>query len=221
MSLKLSERTLQLLQNFEGICPSVVLQSGKVLRTINDSSTVIAIAQIEEDFPFEFPIMDMGKLLSILRLPNFKACELDFTADMITIRGSNAEVNFWRSAKELAAVPPDELTTDTVVFQATITAEQMKEFTRACSALGHKTARLVNKGGKAMMVGVTTTLDNSNNYTLHLGETALGDCCVNLDVGNLKFVESEYTVSADNDQQIVHFQAKDATLNYFVGMQLE
>ncbi|AIM51751.1 sliding clamp DNA polymerase accessory domain protein, partial [Dickeya phage phiDP23.1] len=60
--ITLSERTLQLLANFETINPSIVLTPGKMLRSINDSSTVIAVAQIEEEFPFEFPILDLTKL---------------------------------------------------------------------------------------------------------------------------------------------------------------
>ena len=90
--ITLSERTLQLLANFETINPSIVLTPGKMLRSINDSSTVIAVAQIEEDFPFEFPILDLTKLLAIQRLPSFKGAKAEFHQDYILLKGESSQL---------------------------------------------------------------------------------------------------------------------------------
>lgn len=217
----LSERTLQLLSNFETINPSIVLTPGKILRSINDSSTVIAIAQIEEDFPFEFPILDLTKLLSIQRLPSFKSGKAEFHQDYILLKGENSQLKFWRSAKELAVVPADELPMPDINFEATVTPEKMKELTRACSTLGHKTVRLVAEAGKTRLVATTTTIDNSNDYSVELGETTLGDFVGPLDVSNLKMIEGNYTIRACADMQLVNFQSADGTINYYVGMQVD
>lgn len=219
--ITLSERTLQLLANFETINPSIVLTPGKMLRSINDSSTVIAVAQIEEDFPFEFPILDLTKLLAIQRLPSFKGGKAEFHQDYILLKGENSQLQFWRSAKELTVVPADTIELPSVDFEAIITPEKMKELTRACSTLGHKTVRLVAQGGKTRLVATTTTLDNSNNYTVELGETALPDFIMPLDVANLKMIEGNYTLRACAELQMVNFQSSDATINYFVGAQIE
>lgn len=219
--ITISERTLQLLANFETINPSIVLTPGKMLRSINDASTVIAVAQIEEDFPFEFPILDLTKLLAIQRLPSFKGGKAEFHEDFIMLKGENSQLQFWRSAKELTVVPADTIELPSVEFEATITPEKMKELTRACSTLGHKTVRLVAQGGKTRMVATTTTIDNSNDYSVELGETTLADFVMPLDVGNLKMIEGNYTLRACAELQMVNFQSSDATINYFVGAQLE
>lgn len=216
----LSDRTLLLLSNFETICPSIVLQPGKKLRTISDSASVIAIADIDEDFPFEFPIMDLTKLLAIQRLPSFKGGKIAFTQDYILLKGETSELKFWRSAKELTQIPADEFELDDICFEATITPEQMKELIRACSTLGHKTINLVVSSGKTSFVGTTPAVDNSNDYTVHLGETQMADCVVSVDVGNLKLIEGNYLIRADKTLQLVHFQSKDATINYYVGQQI-
>lgn len=219
--ITLSERTLQLLANFETINPSIVLTPGKMLRSINDSSTVIAVAQIEEDFPFEFPILDLTKLLAIQRLPSFKSGKAEFHEDYIHLKGENSQLQFWRSAKELTVVPADGIDLGSVEFEAAITPEKMKELTRACSTLGHKTVRLVASAGKTRLVATTTTLDNSNDYTVELGETTLNDFVMALDVSNLKMIEGNYTIRADSELQMVNFQSTDGTINYFVGAQIE
>lgn len=218
----LSDRTIQLLSNFESICPSITLEPGKKLRTINDSSTVIAIADIDEDFPCEFPILDLTKLLAIQRLPSFKGGALDFDSEpnAIVLKGDKSELKFWKSAKDLVQIPQNDIPLETICFTASVTPEQMKELTRACSTLGHKTVKLVAEGGKTSIVGTTTTLDNSNDYTVHLGETDLPDCQVAIDVANLKMIEGNYLIRADTTLQLVHFQSTDGTINYYVGQQI-
>lgn len=219
--ITLSERTLQLLANFETICPSIVLTPGKKLRTVNDSSTVIAIAEIDEEFAFEFPILDLTKLLAIQRLPSFKGGKIAMSEDHILLKGENSQLQFWRSAKQLTVVPADEIPLEEINFEANVTPEKMKELIRACSTLGHKTVRLVASGGKTRLVGTTTTIDNSNDYTVELGETTLGDFSAPVDVVNLKMIEGNYLIRSCTAQQLVNFQSIDGTINYFVGMQLD
>lgn len=219
--ITLSERTLQLLGNFETICPSIVLTPDKKLRTVNDACNVIAVAEIEEEFPFEFPILDLTKLLAIHRLPGFKNGKIDFSEDHLLLKGENSQLQFWRSAKELTVVPNNDIPMDNINFEASVTPEKMKELIRACSTLGHKTVRLVAKGGKTFLVGTTTTIDNSNNYTVELGETTLPDFSMPVDVVNLKMIEGNYTIRASAELQLVNFQSADATINYYIGMQLE
>lgn len=219
--ITLSDRTLQLLGNFETISPSIVLTPGKKLRTVNDSNTVIAIADIEEEFPFEFPILDLTKLLAIHRLPGFKNGKMDFGQDHLLLKGENSQLQFWRSAKELTTVPSDEIELTNIDFEASVTPEKMKELTRACSTLGHKTVRLVAENGKTRLVGTTTSIDNSNDYTVELGETTLPDFATPVDVVNLKMIEGNYIVRACAELQLIHFQSVDGTINYYVGIQLE
>ncbi|WPJ72027.1 DNA polymerase clamp [Salmonella phage CRW-SP2] len=218
--LILSDRTIQLLSNFETICPSITLEPGKKLKTVNDSNTVIAIADIDEDFPFDFPILDLTKLLAIQRLPSFKGGKISFGQDAIVLQGDKSELKFWKSAKDLVQIPQDSIPLEKICFESSVTPEQMKELTRACSTLGHKTVKLVAKDGQTSLVGTTVDLDNSNDYTVHLGETTLPDCQLPIDVANMKMIEGHYIIRADAELQLVNFQSKDGTINYYVGQQI-
>lgn len=220
-SIKLSERTATLLANAATISPSIILQPGQMLRTVSDSATILMFAKIEEEFPHEFPILDISKLLSILKLKNFKTCDLEFGPDKVVLKGDKTEATFWRSAKELTALPPEGLVLDSVDYQAEITHEQLSEFIRACSVLGHKIAKLVNKGGKTLLVGTNPEIDNSNDYQVELGETDLGDCDLLVEVGNLKVVDGNYTIKASSEMQVINLVSADNSINYFIGMHLE
>ncbi|EHJ9376135.1 hypothetical protein KB816_002844, partial [Salmonella enterica] len=147
--------------------------------------------------------------------------KIEMSEDHILLKGENSQLQFWRSAKELTVVPADSIDLPSVEFEATVTPEKMKELTRACSTLGHKTVRLVASGGKTRLVGTTTTIDNSNDYTVELGETALADFAMPVDVVNLKMIEGNYVIRACAEMQLVNFQSADGTINYYVGMQLD
>jgi len=219
-SIKLSSRTVGILQNFSSISSSIVLQPGKRLCTISESQTLIAMADIEEDFPSEFPILDVSKLLSIMKLKSFKECELDFQDKRIILRGDKAEMQFWASAKELTTPPPEDLQMPSIEFQAEVQADQLSEFIRVCSVMSHKTAMLVNKAGKTFLIGTTSELENSNDYTLELGETTLGDCEFPMDVSNFKMMESPYIIKTCEEMQVACFESTDGSAKYYVGMQL-
>lgn len=220
MSTKLSARTLSLLSNFASISPSIVLQPGKVLRTVSDSFTIIAMADIEEDFPIEFPILDVTKLLAVLKLKNFKECELEFEEKKLSLKGDKVSLTYWASAKELTTPPPSDIVLENICFQAEIKAEELTEFTRACSVLGHKTANLKIVGGKTFIVGTTPELgEGSNDYCSELGESELADCVFALDVSNMKMIDGNYIIKASTETQVASFESQDGTLKYYVGMQ--
>lgn len=221
MSIKLSQRTLNLLQNFASISPSIVLQPGKKLRVVSDAGTIIASADIEEDFPNEFPVLDITKLLSILKVKSFKDCQLEFTDKKITLKGEHTELAFWASAKELTTIPEQDIVLPSINFQAEVSADTLDEFIRISSVLSHKTAKLVAESGKTYLVATTPELENSNDFRVELGETSLPDSVMPLDVFNMKMMSSGYIIKTCAEQELASFESTDGSLKYFVGQQLE
>lgn len=221
MSITLSPRTIALLHNFAGISPSIVLQPGKKLRVISDAGTLIGVADIEEEFPNEFPVLDITKLLSILKVKSFKECQVEFTNEKITLRGEHTELSFWASATELTPMPAADIPLQEVSFQAEVSAETLDEFIRIGSVLSHKTAKLVIESGKTYLVATTPELANSNDYRVQLGETDKPDCVMPLDVSNLKMMSSNYVIKCDPASQLACFESSDGSLKYYVGQQLE
>lgn len=216
--IKISDRTVTLLNNFASISPSIILQPGKKLRTISDAGTVIAIATIEEEFPHEFALVDLGKLLSVMKLKNLKCSNIEFGADKLTLVGENTTLDFWRSDVELVAIPADGIDLGVVSFSAAIAHETLSDFIRACGVLGHKVACLENRKGRSLLIGTTSELTHSNDYTVDLGETTLPDSKLMLDVSNMKMVEGNYIISASVEDELAVFESKDGNIKYMIGM---
>ena len=66
--MQLSNDTMDVLKNFSTINPNLVIESGQKIQTISESKTVMAMAEIVEDFPNQVGIYDLNEFLSVLNL---------------------------------------------------------------------------------------------------------------------------------------------------------
>ena len=63
-TMKLSEKTLNILKNFSSINQSILVKQGNQLRTISVAKNILAEAEIKEDFPRDFAIYDLNQFLN-------------------------------------------------------------------------------------------------------------------------------------------------------------
>jgi len=75
--LKLSEQTLQVLQNFSTINQSLLFMKGDVLRTVSPQRTVLAEVTVPDTFETQFGIYDLGQFLSAMTLIDKAELDLD------------------------------------------------------------------------------------------------------------------------------------------------
>ena len=64
-SMKLSEKTFNLLKNFSSINQSILFKEGNSLRTMSVMKNILAEVEIEEDFPKDFAIYDLVQFLNL------------------------------------------------------------------------------------------------------------------------------------------------------------
>ena len=65
-SMKLSEKTFNLLKNFSSINQSILFKEGKSLRTMSVMKNILA--EVEEDFTKDFAIYDLVQFLNNVSL---------------------------------------------------------------------------------------------------------------------------------------------------------
>jgi len=80
-TMKLSEKTLNILKNFSSINQSILVKQGNQLRTISVAKNILAEAEIKEDFPRDFAIYDLNQFLNGLSL--HQDPEMDFSQTLM------------------------------------------------------------------------------------------------------------------------------------------
>jgi hypothetical protein len=107
MSFKLSDGTLRLMKNFADINPGQVFTPGKVLQVLEPQRRILGKASIEDDFPDEFAISDVGRFLGVLGLHD-KEVILDLEPGIVKIQSKSGKVTRYRLTDKANVVHPDK-----------------------------------------------------------------------------------------------------------------
>jgi hypothetical protein len=91
-TMKISNRTLNILKNFSTINESILIKPGNVINTITKEQNVIGIATVEEDFPVEFAIYNLNSFL--IATSYFDEPTLTFGKSSVSIECDNRNIDF-------------------------------------------------------------------------------------------------------------------------------
>jgi len=92
--MKLSEKTINLLENFSSINQSILVKRGSKLRTISVMKNILAEADIDENFEKDFGIYDLPQFLNGVGLMNDPDIDLKHDSYMIIREGKTTKVKF-------------------------------------------------------------------------------------------------------------------------------
>ena len=97
--MNVSNETIEVLKNFAGINPNIVISPGQKLKTISEAKNIMAEADITEDFPVEFGIYDLHEFLSVINLVDTPV--LNFGDSSVRITDGRLNVNYFYSEKDI------------------------------------------------------------------------------------------------------------------------
>ena len=118
--MKLSEKTIDLLENFSSINQSILVKKGSKLRTISVMKNILAEAEVDENFEKDFGIYDLPQFLNGVGLMNDPDIDLKHDSYMIIREGRSTRVKFAFADPEVIVSPPEkaiELPSNDVAFQ--------------------------------------------------------------------------------------------------------
>ena len=191
--MKLSENTINVLKNFSTINPSILFNSGNVLKTISPVKTVYARAVVEEDFPRDFAIYDLPKMLGALSI--FKDPELTFEEKFLTISEGRQKVQFkYADPSMIVAAPSKEVQLPSNNVQFTISSESFQRMMRSLGILSLPEVAISGQDGVVYMKAVNSKETGSDNFSIEVGET---DQIFNavFKAENLKLMNKDYSVT--------------------------
>lgn len=165
--MKITPNTLNIIKSFATapFMSSLVIPGGNILSTMEETRTVIAIAEVEDVFPVEAMIYNAPQFLSVVSLiadPDF-----EWEANHVTITSEqNHQRVTWRyGARELLhSIPPTSFTPFDSVATFTLGKDSLNAALRAAAVLEHESIVISHDDR-----GITlTTIDNrivNNNAT--------------------------------------------------------
>jgi len=222
--MKLSEHTIEVLKNFAGINPNIVITPGQKLKTISEAKNILASAEINEDFPSEFGIYDLNEFLSVINLVGGKP-NLDFENEYVYIQQDDKDpyfgsVKYFFAEKDILTTPQKDITMPDPEFSIAVSEESLNRIRKAAAVLGHSELAISGEQG---CINATILDDKDATANIFKLELAANNDCTNsfnfvINISNLKFLPGDYHLSISS-KLISHWQNTAVPVEYFVALE--
>ncbi len=219
MSNVLSEDTINVLKNFATINPNLVFTPGQKVKTISESKTILAQADIVEDMPKEFGVYDLNEFLSVYNL--VEQPTLEFEDKSVLINGANNQVvRYFFSEIEILTTPQKDIQMPDAELGFTLTDEILNQIRKAAAVLGHTELSLKGDNG-VITASVVDTKDNTSNsfsYELDRDNACVESFNFIVSIPNLKLLPGDYFVSISS-KLISNWTNNNYPIEYFIALE--
>lgn len=218
--MELSENTLNVLKNFSGINPNMMIRSGNTIKTISEARTVLATGTVDADFPKDFGIYDLNEFMGVLQLvdtPNLK-----FEDDYVIVNDSTgrSKVKYFYSSEETLTTPQKDITMPDANVKFKLDNETLSKLKRAASALGHTEISISGKDGVLSLSVVDSKNKTSNVFSIEVSGEFDNDVAFNfiLSTNNLKILPGDYEIEISS-KLISQFKHTSLDVKYWIALE--
>lgn len=216
--MKISNDTLNVLKNFASINPNVVFKPGQRLSTISEAKTILAGADIVEDFPKEFGVYDLNEFLSVYGL--IEDPELEFEDTSVLIKNNTQKVRYFYSSTEILTTPQKEITMPDAEVGVNLSNEVLNQIRKAAAVLGHTELSIKGDNGVVTASVFDSRDTTSNSFTMELDKdnSCKNDFNFVVSIPNLKLLPGDYFVSISS-KLISNWTNSNYPVEYFVALE--
>ena len=216
--MKLSEKTISLLENFSSINQSILVKKGSKLRTISVMKNILAEADVDENFERDFGIYDLPQFLNGVNLMKDPDLDLKNETYMIIREGKSTRVKFAFADPDVIISPPEKemsLPSSDVTFQ--LDSVQLGKLLKASQVYQLPDLSAIGNGKEVVLVVSDRKNDNSNEYSLKVGKTEQV-FEFNFKIENIKLIPGSYDVQISKEK-IAKFTNSNYNLDYFIALE--
>ena len=216
--MKLSEKTINLLENFSSINQSILVKKGSKLRTISVMKNILAEADVDENFERDFGIYDLPQFLNGVNLMKDPDLDLKNETYMIIREGKSTKVKFAFADPDVIISPPEKemsLPSSDVTFQ--LDSVQLGKLLKASQVYQLPDLSAIGNGEEVVLVVSDRKNDNSNEYSLKVGKTEQV-FEFNFKIENIKLIPGSYDVQISREK-IAKFTNSNYNLDYFIALE--
>jgi|TARA_B100000902_G_scaffold113009_1_gene114196 hypothetical protein len=216
--MRLSDKTLKILQNFTTINQSLFFKEGNKLRTISVMKNVLAEAEIDEYIPRDFAIYDLPQFLNTLSLYQSPEVDVSTNTSHALIKDGNNRAKFFFSDPSVIIAPPEkemQLPSEDVSFK--LTEADLTRILKSSSIMQLPDMSVVGENGAVRLVVSDRKNDTSNEYSIAVGETDR-EFSFNFKIENMRLIPRPYEVLISS-KNLAKFYNPDFKLTYFIALE--
>lgn len=215
--MKLSESTLSILKNFSTFNSSIILNEGKMQKTMSPDKKLLAQVELEDHIPNKFPIYDLNQFLgNVSALP-----DLTFNGDTMLMSDGEVTMAYKACSAEVVISPPDKnklvIENPDAIFD--ISQSIVSKLIRLAAMNSLPNISVIGKNGKMIVQVHEKKNDKSNHAETVIGQHSGPDFNATFETEKLKMIPDDYKVEVKNNA-FAKFTSKNRNLTYFVALEV-
>ncbi len=221
--MKLTENTIQILKNFAGINPNIVINKGSVIKTMAEAKNVLATATIEDEFPSTFGIYDLNEFLGVLNLLDSPTFTPDAGFATISDGTGRQKIKYYFTDPEMLTTPTRDIKMPEPEIKFILDNATLSKLKSAAGVLGHNEVAIEPSGSALALTILSSENKTSNTYSIQVpGDFNNQDKFkLVMSINNLKkIVPTNYEVKISS-KLISHFHSTDPQIKveYFIALE--
>lgn len=221
--MKISKETISILKNFQSINNGLVVDEGKILKSISPSGAIHACCDVVEDIP-EFSIYDLSEFLSVLNLFDVDNVDFKFHDDeeYISIVCEDNNISYGYAEAEMIPgfdkIQSSKMYKEFDKFQGSfvLNSANIAKMMRVSNIMSLSEIHVIMSNGEGHITLSDPEDASSNTFKFKIsGE---GDADMRVDIEDATIIAGDYLVSI-SDGKAIKFQHQSLPLFYFISPQ--
>ena len=215
--MKLSNETLTVLKNFSSINQGIQFKQGTKLTTVSAGKTVLAQANLKDEFPQDFCVYDLNQFLSVHSL--HKDSDLSFDDSNVIFKSGRNSTKYRKTAKEMIVTPPEkEITLPSVDVSFTLSEEDYNNIMKVASVLSSPHIAVESDGNAVQLVAFDAQDNSAHTNSIQVGEGNGKKYKIVFKTENIKMIPGSYAVEI-SFKGIGHFKNTKDDIQYWIAFE--
>ena len=220
--MKLTESTLNVLNNYATINPNIVIKQGNVLETVSGAKNIMASSTVDTTFPADFGIYDLNEFINAIDMIDNPEFLYEDGNKSVIIRSEDKtqSIKYFFSKPEILVSPskPIDMPECELVFELEET--DINNIKRAASTFRSDTLVVTPDNGELVLSVKDIEDKTSNSYSIRVSPSKCPekDFRFVFQISNFKFISGDLRIRISS-QLIGEFAIKNSESKYWVALE--
>ena len=217
--MQLTDNVQQVLKNFAGINPNIVVEPGNVIKTLSEGRNIFGKATVDVEFPIKFGVYDLNEFLSVLGLVDSPQLSFEDTHVNVGDTSGLSKIKYFFTDTDHLTSPSKDIVMPEAEVSFNIGNDTLNKIKRAASALGHSELAIKANNGSISLTVFDSGNSTSNTFSIDVdGKYVSEDFNYIISIGNLKLLPGDYEVKISS-KLISHFINKTTNAEYWIALE--
>ena len=214
--MKLSDNTLNLLNNFSTINSGITVKAGKEITTVSAMKNIFAKAIVDENFETEHSIYDLSEYLGAVSL--FDTPDFEFNGESVNVTEGDNAVTYYYADPQMVISPQKDITMPEPEISFDLDEDVLQSLLKASSVLSLPDMVLSSDGTTVQLTVKDKKNPTSNVYSRTVAQGNGSTYEMFLRMENIKVLGGAYTVFVSS-KGIAHFTNRNVSVEYFIALE--